>query len=119
MNYFLPLFTVALIAVKGIGGEMYDPFAQTESMKKKHSSSPLLMLPPLILPAKIAVPTVVTAVMNDKAFINNRWYRVNDSLNGQVIVSIQPRFVSLKEGNRLIILGVGNQRRILGIKETQ
>lgn len=119
MNYFLPLFTVALFAVKSMGGEMYDPFAQTESMKKKHSASPLLLPPPLILPAKPPAPTVVTAVMNDKAFINNRWYRVNDSLNGQVIVSIQPRFVSLKEGNRLIILGVGNQRRILGTKETQ
>lgn len=119
MNYFVPLFTVALIAVKSMGSEMYDPFAQTESMKKKHSASPLLMPPPLILPAKVFVPTIVTAVMNDKAFINNRWYNVNDSINGQIIVSIQSRFVSLKEGNRLIILGVGNQRRILGIKETQ
>lgn len=118
MNYLLPLFTIALLAVNSMGGELYDPFTQTENMKKKHSSSTLL-LPPPPLPTKIFVPTVVTAVMNNKAFINNRWCNVNDSINGQVIVSIQPHFVSLKEGNRLIILGVGNQRRILGIKETQ
>lgn len=99
--------------------QMYDPFHKTVSMKKAHAPSLLLMPLPALLSAPMFTPTVVTAVMNDKAFINGKWYKVGDTVNSQQITSIQANFVALKEGNRLTMLGVGNQQRVLKTKESQ
>jgi hypothetical protein len=99
---------------------MYDPFYKTHTMKKTRVAASLLMpLPPLLGSAPMFIPTVVTAVMNDKAFINGNWYKVGDTINAQQITSIQPNFVALKEGNRLTMLGVGNQQQVLRTKEAQ
>ena len=108
-----------MILVSVVHAQMYDPFHKTVTMKKTHSPSLLLMPLPALLSAPIFTPTVVTAVMNDKAFINGRWYKVGDTVNTQQITSIQTDFVALKEGNRLTMLGVGNQQRVLRTKESQ
>lgn len=115
---FYPLF-VALSSL--LHAQMYDPFQKTHVMKKTYASSILLMPLPALLssPVPAPTPTAVTAVMNDKAFINGEWYKVGDKVNGQEITSIQSNFVSLKEGNRLTMLGVGNQQRVLRTKENQ
>ncbi len=109
-----------IISISLLGAQMYDPFHKTHVMKKSNKSSPLLMpLPPLLGSASMFTPTIVTAVMNNKAFINGAWYKVGDKVNTQVITSIQPNFVALKEGNRLTMLGVGTQQKVLRTKETQ
>lgn len=109
--FALPLTTL-------LHAQMYDPFQKTHTMKTVQKSVRLLPpLPPLLGSTPMFTATVVTAVMNDKAFINDRWYKIGDSVNGQQITSIQANFVTLKEGNRLTMLGVGNQQRYLKMKE--
>jgi len=94
---------------------MYDPFLKTA----KHaapSDSPLLP-PPLLMPPSLP-PIVVSAVMNNKAYINGTWYRIGDRVNNQEVTYIQNNFVGLKEGNRLTMIAVGGTRHVLSIKET-
>ena len=114
------LGALVIVSVSLLGAQMYDPFQKTHVMKKSNKPSLLLMpLPPLLGSAPIFTPTVVTAVMNNKAFINGEWYKIGDKVNGQEITSIQPNFVALKEGNRLTMLGVGTQQKVLRTKEAQ
>jgi len=114
------LGAMVIVSVSLLGAQMYDPFQKTHVMKKSNKPSLLLMpLPPLLGSAPIFTPTVVTAVMNNKAFINGEWHKIGEKVNGQEITSIQPNFVALKEGNRLTILGVGTQQKVLRTKEAQ
>lgn len=122
MRYILPLGLLMIGTVITAYAQMYDPFYKSARMKKVHTASPglLMPLPPLLgAPMIVIPPTVVTAVMNNKAFINGEWYKIGERIDHKEITSIQPNFVTLKEGNRLTVLGVGNQRRVLGTKETQ
>jgi hypothetical protein len=117
---FVKFALLTLLLASFADAQMYDPFFKTRTMKKSHGTSSLLMpLPPLLDSAPMFTPTIVSAVMNEKAFINGNWYKVGDTVNGQQITSIQPKFVTFKEGNRLTMLGVGNQQKILRTKETQ
>lgn len=118
MRFLLSMFALMLGIVPS-HAQMYDPFQKSTKMKKVHSSSLLLLPPPPILAAPIIAPTTVTAVMNTKAFINGEWHKVGDHIDHQEITSIQPNFVTLKEGNRLTILGVGSQQRVFSTKEAQ
>jgi hypothetical protein len=121
LKSLVAVFIFVLLAVSQLQAQMYDPFQKTAVMKKTHATSLLLMPLPALLSAQMPMPTptVVTAVMNEKAFINGVWYKVGDKVNDQEITSIQANFVTLKEGNRLTMLGVGNQQRLLGTKDTQ
>jgi hypothetical protein len=108
------------VLISLLNAQMYDPFHKTHVMKKSNEASLLLMpLPPLLGTLATFTPTTVTAVMNNKAFINGEWYKVGDKVNTQEIASIQPNFVTLKEGNRLTMLGVGTQQKVLQTKEAQ
>lgn len=123
MKSFLAFYSLAVAFSSLLHAQMYDPFHKTHVMKKTYTSSLLLMPLPALLTSPVAAPvptpTAVSAVMNDKAFINGEWYKVGDKVNGREITSIQSNFVSLKEGNRLTMLGVGNQQRVLKTKENQ
>lgn len=111
---------IAIVSATLLNAQMYDPFHKTYVMKKSNKPSLLLMpLPPLLGSVPMFTPTIVTAVMNNKAFINGEWYKVGDKINAQEITSIQPDFVALKEGNRLTMLGVGIQQKVLRTKEAQ
>ncbi|MDD5159311.1 MAG: hypothetical protein PHI47_04620 [Sulfuricurvum sp.] len=97
--------------------QMYDPFRKT-SKPKSAVLNGLLPPPPMMAAVPTFVPTTVTAVMNNKAFINGAWYRVGDRVNNQEVAYIQNNFVGLKEGNRLSMISVGSNRHVLGIKDT-
>lgn len=111
------LLTMILAAI--LNAQMYDPFAKTAKPKLTSISNGLLPPPPMMKIAPIIPPTVVSAVMNDKAFINGEWYRVGDKVNNKEITYIQKNFVGLREGNNLTMISVGGNRRILGTKEIQ
>jgi len=97
-------------------GQMYDPF---KKMVKPPKTAGLLPPPPFLRAQPAVPPTIVSAVMNDKAFINGGWYRVGDRVNNQEIAYIRNDFVGLKEGNRLKMIAVGSNRRVLGTKDVQ
>lgn len=116
----LGVLGVLTLLISLLDAQMYDPFHKTRVMKKSNEVSLLLMpLPPLLGSIPILIPTIVTAVMDNKAFINGEWYKVGDKVNAQEITSIQPNFVAIKEGNRLTMLGVGTQQKVLQTKEAQ
>ncbi len=96
--------------------QMYDPFRKTAKPKLAIINA-LMPPPPMMVAVPAAVPTVVSAVMNDKAFINGGWYRVGDKVNNQEVTYIQNNFVGLKEGDRLTMISVGSNRRVLGTKD--
>lgn len=96
--------------------QMYDPFQKT-AKPKLSSSTGLLPPPPMMKAVPIVVPTVVSAVMNNKAFINGAWYAIGDKVNNKEVTYIQNNFVGLKEGNRLTMISVGSNRRVLGTKD--
>jgi hypothetical protein len=97
-------------------GGMYDPFRKT-AKPLAPSVSGLLPPPALMAQAPIILPTTVSAVMNNKAFINGAWYRVGDRVNDHEITYIQNNFVGLKSANRLTMIAVGPTRRVLTSKE--
>ncbi|MDD2265916.1 hypothetical protein [Sulfuricurvum sp.] len=97
--------------------QMYDPFIKT-AKPKSASVNGLLPPPPMMTAVPAVPPTVVTAIMNNKAFINGAWYRVGDRVNNQEVAYIQNNFVGLKEGNRLSMISVSSTRHVLGIKDT-
>lgn len=106
-----------LILPNLLHAQMYDPFRKT-SKPKSAAISGLLPPPPMMREVPMAVPTVVSAIMNNKAFINGGWYGVGDRVNNQEVTYIQNNFVGLKEGNRLSMISVGSNRHVLGIKDT-
>ena len=100
--------------------QMYDPFAKTAKPKFASISNELLPpLPVMKLPPIAPPPTIVSAVMNDKAFINGQWYKIGEKVNNKEITYIQKNFVGLREGNRLTMISVGENRRLLGTKEIE
>lgn len=118
LSFMLLLFCFFDVANAG----MYDPFYKTAKRKP-----PVIMLnPSMFLPLKnqmsssatlVVPPTVVSAIMNNKAFINGRWYRVGEHFNGSKITTIQNRFVALRDGNLLKMIPLGTQKHLLSIKE--
>jgi hypothetical protein len=98
------------------GAQMYDPFYKT-STSKSSSSIGLRPPPPMMAELPAFTPTTVSAVMNNKSFINWSWYRVGDKVNNQEVTYIHNNFVGLKEGNRLIMMSVSSNRRVLGTKD--
>lgn len=95
---------------------LYDPFAKSTKIQKKYSGGMLLPPPPRIIP--YVEPISVTAVMNEKAFVNGKWLSVGDRFRNQEVAFIQPNCIGLKENNRLTMISVGNQHRVLSTKET-
>ena len=113
----LSLITTLYLSVSCLlHAQMYDPFAKT-SKPKASSAIGLLPPPPMMKEAPIVIPTVVSAVMNNKAFINGAWYAIGDKVNNKEVTYIQNNFVGFKEGNRLTMISVGSNRRVLGTKD--
>lgn len=116
MKKFFLLITLFLSVPFLMYAQMYDPFAKT-AKPKLSSSTGLLPPPPMMASAPIVVPTVVSAIMNNKAFINGAWYAIGDKVDNKEVTYIQNNFVGLKEGNRLTMISVGSNRRVLGTKD--
>lgn len=107
---------LCIASVQLIQAQMYDPFLKTAKPVTSNTSG-LLPPPSMIASIPKAPPISVSAVMNNKAFINGAWYRVGERVNNQEVAYIQNNFVGLKEANRLTMIAVGGTRRVFGIKE--
>lgn len=110
---------IALSLFASLHAQMYDPFQKAVKMKSAPEASTLIPPPRLLPPLPTVMPIFVSAVMNEKAFINGAWYRVGESVNQQEVAFIQDSFVGLKEGDRLIVFRVGSSRRVLSAKDIQ
>ena len=116
MRRFSLLIALSLSVPFLLYAQIYDPFAKT-AKPKLSSSTGLLPPPPMMKAVPMVVPTVVSAIMNNKAFINGAWYAIGDKVDNKEVTYIQNNFVGLKEGNRLTMISVGSTRRVLGTKD--
>jgi len=110
------LIMISLYSSQLLQAQIYDPFRKT-SKPRTLSAAGLLPPPSMIVLLPTITQTVVSAVMNNKAFINGAWYSVGDRVNNQEVSYIQNNFVGLKENNRLTMIAVGGARRVLNSKE--
>ncbi|WP_201352410.1 hypothetical protein [Hydrogenimonas urashimensis] len=91
--------------------EVYDPFKRAEPLMKK--SGPRV-------PPKVRRTTIrVTAVMNDKAFVNGRWVGKGSRVGSYRIIDVRADGIVVKEGNKRLLLPLKRERKLLQIKDKQ
>ncbi len=113
----IPLSLILCLSLStDIMAQMYDPF---QKISKQKSSSLSSLLPPPSMRMTPLLPALsVSAITDDKAFINGRWYRIGESIGSKKVAYIQSNFVGLQEGSHLTVLTLGSKRRLFDIKET-
>lgn len=57
------------------------------------------------------------AVMNKKAFIDNRWFKEGDYIRGAKITKITQQRVYLKTSKRITVLHINKEKNMLRIKQ--
>ena len=93
------------------GYVIYDPFRRAEPLIKRAKKS--TRTPP-------QAPVVrVSAVMNDRAFVNGRWVARGDRIGPYRIVAVRAGGVVMKEGGRTLFIPVRHEKKLLKIKETE
>jgi hypothetical protein len=86
----------------------YDPFRRAKPLLVKKLSKR-----PVYKPA----PVTLIAVLNDKAFINGKWYKNGDLLSEGKLIKITDESVYLKKGNKIKILRLKKEKSLLKISE--
>lgn len=61
----------------------------------------------------------LVAIINQKAFINGIWYRVNQMVQGYKIVKINEQNVVLKQGTHTKILAFDASKELLHVKDSK
>jgi hypothetical protein len=88
----------------------YDPFYKAKKIvslkKKKHKAKKV----------KKTYPRLVT-ILNNQAFINGRWYKKDDLVNGMIVKKIYTDHIILRKGGKKVVLKIEQNRRILNIVE--
>ena len=86
----------------------YDPFKRAQPLLKEKKSGRRTYRP---------APKELTAVFNDKAFINGRWYQKGDVLPEGRLVKIKPTQVYLKKGSTIKVLTLKKSKNLLKISQ--
>ncbi len=86
----------------------YDPFKRAKPLLKRKSSKNYVYKP---RPAKL------TAIFNQKAFINGKWYEKGDSISEGKLVNIQSERVYLKQGDKTKVLLLKHKNKLLQITQ--
>ncbi len=86
----------------------YDPFKRAKPLLKRKSSKNYVYKP---RPAKL------TAVFNQKAFINGKWYVKGDHISEGKLVDIQSERVYLKQGDKTKVLLLKHKNKLLQITQ--
>lgn len=91
-----------------------DPFIflDKNNTKTEHNSSTPLTAPQLSLVKESQKPKEeekkadfsLSAIMNASAMIDGNWYKINDKLDGYTLVEINKNTVTLKKGDKELLL---------------
>ncbi len=90
----------------------YDPFMQTKKIFIKKRDLKVATKPS----AKITPLTLIT-ILNDRAFINSKWYKKGDKLYGYKIVYIGDDKVVLKKDNKVKYLQIKKIKNLLKVEK--
>lgn len=104
-----------------------DELLQGEEVvvEKIHTYDPFYRTKPLIEKKKIFkhhdVPKKleVIAIMNKKAFIDNKWLEEGELVRDAKIIKITSETVYLKSSNKTIILDINKKKKLLGIRQKE
>ncbi len=86
----------------------YDPFKRAQPLLKKKKSGRSAYKPS---------PSRLTAVLNDRVFINGRWYKRGESVPEGKLIKITPTSVYLKEGKKIKVLPLKTSKNLLEISQ--
>jgi len=86
----------------------YDPFKRAKPLIKQKKSGKRVYKP---------APKELTAVFNDKAFINGRWYQKGDVLPEGKLIKINATHVYLKKGTTIKVLTLKKRKNLLKISQ--
>lgn len=91
----------------------YDPFMQTKKIfvKKKNSKKEV------VKSSINKVSLTLITILNGRAFINSKWYKKGDKLNGYKIVYIGNDKVMLKKESRVKYLQIEKTKNILKVEK--
>jgi len=56
-------------------------------------------------------------VLNNKAFINHRWYKKDDIVYGMKIIKIYPDYIVLKNKSKKVVVNIMQNKKFLNIVE--
>ncbi len=89
---------------------IYDPFRRAE---------PLIRQAKAVKRKPKPITLRITAIMNDRAFVNGRWVRSGDRIGEYKVVGIRSRGIVLKAHNRTLFLPMREKKRLLKVKEPE
>lgn len=88
----------------------YDPFYKAKkivSQKKKSIKTKKI---------KRTYPKLIT-VLNNQAFINGKWYKKGDIIEGMMVKKIYSDHIILQKGSKKVVLKIKQNRKFLNIVE--
>jgi len=103
---FVPLL-FTLVSAKSLPLVHYDPFYKSQIILHSHTKKSIQNK-----------SFALSAIFNNRAFINNRFYTVGESVQGYKIKKIYKQSIVLQHGNTLIMLPL-QKKHILKIKQAK
>jgi len=79
---------------------LYDPFIRAQPLLNKKVKRTKIK--------RVAKPELI-AVLNNKAFINGRWYEMDEYVQGQRLIKMTSTSVYLKKGNIIKVLTLSSK----------
>jgi len=84
----------------------YDPFKKGQEVVQK------------VFNKKVQDNTLyVTSILNNRVFINSRWYRVGDKVNGYKIIQIKEDSILAKNSKKVLKFGIKRRDNIVKVEE--
>jgi hypothetical protein len=84
----------------------YDPFKKGQEVVQK------------IFSKKVQDNTLyVTAILNNKAFINSRWYRVGEKVDGYKIIQLKENSILVKNSKKVLKFSIKRRDNIVKVKD--
>ena len=91
----------------------YNPFSATKAIKVKNGEKKNKII------KDIPKKPILSMIFNKNAFINGKWYKVNDKFADYVIKKIYQDIVVLKKNNRYMRLKLPQSKMVLKIQQRQ
>ena len=96
----VPIEKRAIVKVK------YDPFKKGKEVVQK------------VFSKKVQDNTLyVTSILNNRVFINSRWYRVGDKVNGYKIIQIKEDSILVKNSKKVLKFGIKRRDNIVKVED--
>ncbi len=96
----VPIEKRAIVKVK------YDPFKKGKEVVQK------------VFSKKVQDNTLyVTSILNNRVFINSRWYRVSDKVNGYKIIQIKEDSILVKNSKKVLKFGIKRRDNIVKVED--